>query len=201
MNAKAFRQLKSDASLPDQTWHFGLPCGSFSILQHSNKGTRRKDNPQGNGTLLREVIGNEILRRTLKLIEILEKSGNHWTMENPASSYLCLMPEVKTKIDNPKNFLVHIDQCCYGLKLLDEDGVLGPCKKPTKFLGNISVLKNLESRCQCVGGHVHAVGGVKTKQGWKRRSELAGHYPLKLCNAYAKMLRQHYGLVGPARFT
>ena len=201
LNAKAFRQLKSDASLPDQTWHFGLPCGSFSILQHSNKGTRRKDNPQGNGTLLREVIGNEILRRTLKLIEILEKSGNHWTMENPASSYLWLMPEVKTKIDNPKNFLVHIDQCCYGLKLLDEDGVLGPCKKPTKFLGNISVLKNLESRCQCVGGHVHAVGGVKTKQGWKRRSELAGHYPLKLCNAYAKMLRQHYGLVGPARFT
>ena len=200
LNAKAFRQLKSDASLPDQTWHFGIPCSSFSILQHSNNGTRRKDNPEGNGSLLREVIGNEILRRTLILIDILERSGNYWTIENPASSYLWLMPKIRAKIDNPKNYLVHIDQCCYGLRIPDENGVLGPCKKPTKFLGNISFLQSLESRCQCGVEHVHAVGGVKTKQGWKRRSEIAGHYPLKLCNAYAKMLRQHNELVEPASF-
>ena len=190
MNAKTFRQLKHDASLPGQSWHFGIPCGSFSTLQHSNKGTRRKDIPEGNGTMLREVLGSEILRRTIKLIDILEKHNNHWTVENPASSYLWLLPSVKAKVDNSKNCLVHIDQCCYGLKLLDDNGVLGPCKKPTKFLGNLSSLKNLEARCQCDQNHVHAVGGVRTKQAWKRRSELAGHYPLKLRNAYAKMLNQ-----------
>ena len=62
---KVFEQLKLDATQPNQLWHFGLPCCSFSILQHSNGGTRRKHSPEGNGSLPREVLGNELLRRTL----------------------------------------------------------------------------------------------------------------------------------------
>ena len=83
---------------------------------------------------------------------------------------------------------MHIDQCSYGLKLRGENGVLGPCKKPTFFAGSLDGLEQLERRCSCVVKHVHAVGGVKTNRGWKRRSELAGHYPIKLCLAYAKLL-------------
>ena len=53
-----FEQLLHDARVPGQVWHFALPCGSFSIIQHSNQGTRRVGLPQGNCLLEREVIGN-----------------------------------------------------------------------------------------------------------------------------------------------
>ena len=69
-----------DAAQPRQTWHFGLPCCSFSIPQHSNGGTRRKDMPQGDGSLPREILGNELLRRTMVLIKTLERAGNFWTL-------------------------------------------------------------------------------------------------------------------------
>jgi len=41
-----FEQLKHEAQQPRQLGHFELPCGSFSILQHSNGGTRRKNRLQ-----------------------------------------------------------------------------------------------------------------------------------------------------------
>ena len=167
-----------------------MPCSSFSILQHSNGGTRRKTCPQGTGVLRREEIGNRILERTLILISILEKHGNYWTLENPRSSYLWDMPGVWDRIQDSKYCVAIMDQCSYGLKLLDKNGLLGPCKKPTLFLGNIPGLACLAAKCQCSVEHVHAVGGVRTKHGWRKRSELAGHYPLKLCNAYVKMIHQ-----------
>ena len=189
LNSQTFKRLKKEAAQSKQVWHFGIPCGSFSILQHSNKGTRRKTCPEGDGTLLREVIGNEILRRTNILISILEEHGSLWTLENPASSYLWSMKSIKERIDNPVNHWVYFDQCCYGLQLKDDQGNSGPCKKPTKMLGNVVNLLQLEARCHCKRPHVHAVGGVRTKQGWKRRSELAGHYPFKLCHAYANIVQ------------
>ena len=76
MDDRVFEQLVLDAAQPRQTWHFGLPCCSFSILQHSNGGTRRKDMPQGDGSLPREILGNELLRRTMVLIKTLERAGN-----------------------------------------------------------------------------------------------------------------------------
>lgn len=185
MDDKVFEQLKLDATQPNQLWHFGLPCCSFSILQHSNGGTRRKHSPEGNGSLPREVLGNELLRRTLVLIETLECAGNFWTLENPASSYVWSMPSVLDKLGNAscKQALMH--QCAYGLKLKDDDGRLGPCRKHTRFVGNLCGLPELSKMCHCRSKHVHAVGGVRTPHGWKRRSELAGHYPLALCHKYA----------------
>ena len=182
-----------DATRRKQIWHFGLPCSSFSILQHSNGGTRRKSCPEGDGSLKRERIGNKILERTLILIGILEENGNYWSIENPSSSYLWDMPKVCSLKLDPKNCLVKLDQCSYGLTLKDCAGTQGPCKKPTFFLGNIQGLKCLTATCQCRTKHVHAVGGVRTKGGWKKRSELAGHYPLRLCNAYAKIISECVG--------
>ena len=135
LNNRSYRRLRSEASLPNQAWHFGLPCGSFSILQHSNHGTRRKGIPQGDGSLLREVIGNKILNRTLKLISILEKAGNYWTLENPRSSYVWLMPGIAEKLENPNYREAIMHQCAYGLRLKGTDGTYGPCKKHTRFFG------------------------------------------------------------------
>lgn len=185
LNGEVFAKLKVEAKEPDRCWHFGLPCGSFSILQHSNGGTRRKDNPSGDNTLEREIVGNELLRRTLVLIDLIEKAGSWWTLENPKTSYAWHMPNMKKKLNHRGVIAASMHQCAYGLRLPDSHGEYGPCKKHTQFAGNIPGLEQLAKTCHCRKAHVYAVGGVKTKNGWKRRSELAGHYPTPLCQAYA----------------
>ena len=165
LNDAFFRRLKKDAVRANQLWHFGLPCSSFSVLQHSNKGTRRRNRPWGTNTLHREIIGNEILRRTLVLIEILEEHGNHWTLENPATSYAWLMPLLKKKCDQFGVWVVDMDQCAYGLKIPDQGCACGPCKKHTRFVGNLPGLYQLARCCSCETNHVHAVGGVRTQDG------------------------------------
>ena len=39
---------------------FGMPCSSFSTLQNMNHGKRNLENPGGDCTLSREVLGNRI---------------------------------------------------------------------------------------------------------------------------------------------
>lgn len=95
------------------------------------------------------------------------------------------MPGLVCKEGQHSVFAVDLDQCAYGLKLRDTDGKIGPCKKTTKIIGNAPFLKALERRCACTCAHVHVQGGVRTPSGWRTRSELAGHYPLRLCNKYA----------------
>ena len=99
LNDRVFKRLKKDATLPNQLWHFGLPCSSFSLIQHSNGGTRRVHCPQGDGTLAREVEGNLLLARTLCLISILERHHNFWTLENPLTSYVWSMESMKNKLE------------------------------------------------------------------------------------------------------
>ena len=182
-----YATLKEDAKVPNQLWHFGLPCCSFSIIQHSNGGTRRRSRPQGNNSLEREIVGNLLLSRTLELISILEAAGNYWTLENPKSSYAWLMPKMKKKLESKGVHVVSFDQCAFGLRLLGADGRFGPCKKQTSLAGNFEHLKLLCRTCKCHLQHVHAIGGVRTKSGWRRRSELAGHYPPRLCHSHAEM--------------
>ena len=185
-----YARLKEDAKRPGQVWHFGLPCSSFSIIQHSNQGTRRKSRPEGLGTLSREIEGNVLLKRTLRLIDILTKSGNHWSVENPLSSYVWCMPDMLKKLDGSECISVTLDQCSYGLRLPNKEGILGPCKKATRIVGNLPGLEKLHKKCTCEQPHVHAIGGVRTRSGWKRRSELAGHYPISLCDSYAQIAKE-----------
>lgn len=82
--------------------------------------------PQGDGSLAREVEGNLLLARTLCLINILERHGNFWTLENPLSSYVWSMESMKKKLEQPDCFSVSFDQCQYGLKLRNDSGELAP---------------------------------------------------------------------------
>ena len=189
LNNRVYAQLKKDAKHPGQVWHFGLPCSSFSIIQHSNQGTRRKCRPEGLGTLSRELEGNILLKRTLRLIDILCKNGSCWTIENPLSSYVWCMPAMLKKLGEKDTISVTFDQCSYGLRLPDKDGNLGPCKMATRMVGNLRGLEKLHKTCTCKHPHVHAIGGVRTRSGWKRRSELAGRYPISLCDSYAQIAR------------
>ena len=163
LDDEIFEQLKIDARKPRQLWHFGLPCCSFSIIQHSNGGTRRKHLPQGDGSLERERVGNLLLERTIILIGILEEAGNFWSLENPLTSYAWEMPGLRTKYLGENKIKVNLDQCAYGLRLRGSSSLYGPCKKATSFAGNFKGLEKLEKKCSCSCQHVHAIGGIKTK--------------------------------------
>ena len=66
--------------------HFGLPCSSFSLLQNLNRGTRTKMHPEGDGTLDRENIGNQLAKRVAQLCTAFLKKEGYFLTENPRSS-------------------------------------------------------------------------------------------------------------------
>ena len=179
-----FKQLCQDAKNPRQIWHFGMPCGSFSILQGLNKGTRSHNNPEGNNTLMREIKRNEILRRTVMLCSILHAHGSFFTIENPKSSYAWHMSSLVELLNCTSSNCVNLDQCQYGLKIPDENNRMGLARKATTFAGTLPGLGRLAKKCSGSHSHVQVIGGVKTKSGWQRRSTLAGAYPSALCQRY-----------------
>jgi hypothetical protein len=179
-----FEQLCKDARKGKQIWHFGMPCGSFSILQGLNKGTRTKTKPEGNGALRREIIGNEILHRTVYLCKLLKESGSFFTIENPKSSYAWDMAAMRDLLDSDNCSKVDLDQCEYGLYIPDELGELGLAKKSTCFGGNLPGLSHMSRKCQKLHKHVQVIGSVRTAKGWEKRSTLAGAYPVDLCKRY-----------------
>ena len=186
-NAAAFKKLCRDAAAPGQLWHFGFAFSSFSVLMHANKGTRRWNRPEGDGSLETERLDNEVLCRICKLIDILQKHNSYWTLDSPSSSYLWGMQQLLKKFNFHSGCHAEFDQCSYGLRIKDGNGSMLPCQKPTIIIGNLPGLSSLSKQCQCQDSHVRAVGGVRTPAGWKCRSELAGHFPIKLCDAYAHL--------------
>lgn len=185
LNPVAFDQLKQEAEQPSRLWHFGGLYRSFSILHRCNKGTRTDMNPWGSHSLESELVDNLLLRRTLHLLHIIEQAGSFWTFENPKNSYLWKIPEVVALLNRDSTHVAYLDQCAYGLKVPNTEGKSGFCKKQTVFAGNFPMIASLGRECPGNHNHVHAVGGVRTKTGWRQRSELAGHYPAQLCDAYA----------------
>ena len=184
LNDLTFEKLCREATRPKQLWHFGFPCGSFSIMQNMNKGTRTREKPDGNGTLSRERVGNEILRRTIHLCNLLHAHGSFFTLENPATSWAWKMPILKDLLERTGSTAVHLDQCMLGLKIPDENGILGAAKKPTIFAGSMPNLEIMGISCSHDHEHVAVLGGVKWENRWQKRSTLAGSYPARLCQLY-----------------
>lgn len=187
LNNETYERLCRDASQPHQIWHFAFPCGSFSLLQNLNGGTRSNTEPQGTGCNKNEVKGNEIFHRTLHLCKLLYEHGSFFTMENPLTSYAWRMPLYLETKKSCSITEVVLDQCSYGLSIPDTDGELGLAKKATIFCGNLPGLESLGRRCLKNHKHVQVIAGVKWKGKWVRRSTLAGSYPYRLCSAYHKV--------------
>ena len=165
-----------------QHWHFGLPCSSFSIINiNMNGGTRTRIDPAGNGKLKREVVGNQLLKRTLILIRILGKVGHTWTLENPGTSYVFRMPSIVRLLKRKSVCSVKFDQCMYKLHI-DGDPENTYTKKYTRIIGNLDV-SSLHKQCDHTHAHREALGSTKTATGWKNRARLAGAYPPELCRA------------------
>ena len=184
LNDRTFAKLISEAREPRQIWHFGMPCSSFSLMQNMNKGTRSKDQPEGDGSLEREILGNELAKRTYYLCMVLQEHGNFFTIENPRTSLAWYLKELKHLESQERVIIVDFDQCEYGLKIPSTDGSEGLAKKATRIMGNLPHLDILSRSCSRNHPHIQVIGGVRTASGWKRRSELAGAYPKALCSQY-----------------
>ena len=141
LNDNTFKQLCEDAKAPRQIWHFGMPCGSFSILQGLNKGTRSQELPAGDGSLSGEIHGNEILRRTVILCDSLHEHGSFFTIENQKSSYAWHMPDMTSMLRRTNSKKINLDQCQYGLSIPDCQGMPGPARKATSFAGTLPKLE------------------------------------------------------------
>jgi hypothetical protein len=191
----SYNTLQVAAAVPNQYWHFGLPCDSFSIINvNLNHGTRSHIHPQGDGTLARELRGNEIMRRVVKLINILEQAGNRWSLENPRSSYLFRQEEIVEIIERPTTISVVFDQCMYGLTFPDAP-VGSYCRKSSRVISNLAELEKLHVRCDGTHDHIHAIGSFKDKFGWHRRTKAAGAYPPALCAKWARICKAcHHGI-------
>ena len=187
-----FEALCIAASKPRQLWHLGFPCGSFSILQNLNQGTRSKNRPLGNDSLARERQGNEVLFRTITICHLLSSHGSFFTLENPKSSFAWIAPQMVHLKDMVGCIEVELDQCAYGLKIPNDQGDLGFAKKPTRFLGTLPRLTELRRCCPGNHSHVPVIGCARFKGKWRKRSELAGAYPKKLCQAYNKIFLKSF---------
>lgn len=192
LNDKVFEKLCREASRPRQYWHFGLPCGSFSLLQNLNKGTRARKQPLGDGTVKREVLGNEIMHRTTHLCQLLHNNGSFFTIENPLSSYAWKTPAMVSLASQCAAQWVKFDQCQYGLKIPLTPYEMGLALKPTMMMGTLPHLDRLHRRCCRVHQHVAVIGGVRYQGKWRKRSELAGSYPSQLCHSIAKIFEQSF---------
>lgn len=138
LQGDVYSQLIADARSSSRCyWHFGIPCDSFSILINNlNGGTRSATIPGGSGLLSRESRGNEILRRSCYLINILHKRGCYWSVENPSSSWLWRMPCMKRLALKHDVESVTFDQCMYELLLPTPEGKQH-CRKTTRIVGNL----------------------------------------------------------------
>lgn len=95
-------------------------------------------------------------------------------------------------IDSCTCAVVKLDQCQFNLRIPDQSGKLGLAKKPTKLVGAMPNLEMMSRRCQHDHSHIAVLGGVKVQGKWRRRSQLAGSYPLALCHAYAKAFEKAF---------
>jgi len=136
--------------------------------------------------LPREILGNELLARSIRIIETLEEAGNYWSIENPQSSYLFRQVSVERLKEQASCHEAVFDQCMYGLKV-PGCGVDVFCRKSTRVISNLSHLVGLVKRCSRNHAHEQALGSVWTHHGWQRRTKLAGRYPVQLCRMWAEL--------------
>ena len=168
--------------------HFGTPCSSFSQARKDDGGPpplRDRHNLWGRPKLsqqdqVRVELGNQFMELTTKLLVLCCQFGVHWSLENPASSFLWAMPPVRALAARAGVSRFILDMCRFQSKH----------KKPTALLSDCD-LSALALACdQDVRPHVHEplVGMVMSKGKKIFRTKLAQVYPPLLCQAWARVI-------------
>ena len=168
--------------------HFGTPCSSFSQARKDDGGPpplRDRHNLWGRPKLSRQdqarvELGNQFMELTVELLVLCCQFGVHWSLENPASSFLWDMPPVRALAARAGVGRFILDMCRFQSKH----------KKPTALLSDCD-LSALALACDLdVQPHVHEplVGMVMSKGNKIFKTKLAQVYPPLLCQAWAKVI-------------
>ena len=168
--------------------HFGTPCSSFSQARKDDGGPpplRDRHNLWGRPKLSRQdqarvELGNQFMELTVELLVLCCQFGVHWSLENPASSFLWDMPPVRALAARAGVGRFILDMCRFQSKH----------KKPTALLSDCD-LSALALACDLdVQPHVHEplVGMVMSKGKKIFKTKLAQVYPPLLCQAWAKVI-------------
>ena len=170
--------------------HFGIPCSSFSVIQNLNQGTRSIENPSGDGSLERELVGNKFADTVSMLCNALQEVGAFYSLENPRSSYLWRYSPISKLLDHAVD--VDFDQCAYGLAppgvICKKSDSCSRIKKPTRVRTNLLQLQHLARKWSCAHKHFTCLGSVKVDGSWVSVAKEAGKYPLKLCDEWASLV-------------
>ena len=164
--------------------HLGTPCASFCrMFQNLGPGTRKAAQPEGDGSVAKEILGNTLCRATVRICEHLHSKGGLFSVESPRASWLFRQPSFLRLLRRRGVCMVHFDQCAYGVK--PPDDVKGRIKKPTTIVANFPEVMKLARRCSCSRPHTVLQGSVRTPDGVFNRTALAAAYPPALCRALA----------------
>ena len=131
---------------------------------------------------MRQLDHDEILMFTATVYEIQRRNGRLGLCEHPERSRAW-----KTEaFQRMKGYDVPVDQCCYGLKLVNDWNEMLPVKKPTTFRVTGPLIRDKLMR-RCDGSHRHTPleGSIP---GVGLRSKLAENYPHALAVQIVKSI-------------
>ena len=170
--------------------HLGLPCTSWSLARRSDgRGPmplRSDESIMGLPSLKasdkqKVAESNQLLEFALQVIEICQQLRVPWTLENPQSSRLWLVPAIRQLLQHGAR-KVEASFCAYGM----------PWRKATTFLaGNFSSLHFLTCsgsfrRCSRTGANHLPLVGKSSTGIWL--TGLVQPYPEQLCEHFALQL-------------
>ena len=160
--------------------HFGTPCSSFSLARKDDGGPPPLRDPShiwgkpGLSPLDQDKVdlGNRLAQITAVLVQLCSRHGVHWSIENPAGSYLWALPPIEELVIKCQGQRFELDMCRFG----------SPHMKPTALLSSVD-LSAIALKCdKAVRPHKHEplVGKVMVE---------GQVYPLQLCQQWAGLLR------------
>ena len=167
--------------------HFGTPCTTFSrARKHGDGGPPPIRSEQflmgipGISAKDKEKVqlGTRSLDITLLLCRAVAAHGGQWSLENPSSSMLWMMPQTIELIKIANAHLFSLDMCAFGSEHM----------KPTTFACSHCCREGIVRRCPGSSlTHVHVpLKGTVVVDGVEIfRTKLAQVYPDELCNLYA----------------
>jgi hypothetical protein len=177
--------------------HFGIPCSPWGRANTLNQGTRTLDEPLGNQSVARELLGNQQASRMSRLCLAAHHVGCRFSFENPFDSFLFKAPCIVELMSACNCYSVCFDQCAYALQL-PGSRQHDYCKKRTRIASNFD-MSSLALACPAVSAlhqHVHAWGSKKVNGVWVSLASAAGRYPPSLCQAIVSSLQADCLLLG-----
>jgi len=128
---------------PQGVTQLGIDCSSFSQMNiNMNGGSRSRDNPYG-GKHEREIVGNKHAAFVVKCIRLILRVGGYFSVENPTSSYLWVLPSFKRLANHVSVSKTRLHQCEFGLTF--PDCPEKRCQKDTIILSNVPELSCVPS--------------------------------------------------------